>query len=130
MGKKHYRWLNDIFKLSHGAIPIAIPDSQKTWDPRWATLFIDKNTIYASQCIYDSDIEAWNQLLDAALAENGDYISEARHGKIDDDGTTLFNDALLVRAFAIKHPQAEAHYKKWIAAGYPKALLDKLIARG
>jgi HEAT repeat protein len=127
LGREHYKWLNDIYKIEHGPIP----DGKKTWDRRWATVFIDIGELSrALRFIYDDDEAAWVKLLDAAFERAGRYIGELRRGELDDpDRSAPYADALLARAFANKHPQAETYYHKFLEAGYPKPLLDRLLSR-
>ena len=95
-------------------------DSQRIWDKRWASFFLDMGNIgAASNFIYDEDSENWDMLLSYCRISPRENYENNRQFRQD---CKYFVD-LLNRAKRNKHPKYEFYCNEFISQGLPKDLL-------
>jgi hypothetical protein len=134
-----WRWINDIYKLTLTDIPSRVPDERKAWDRRWARAFldacegtVDEDTVRAAAAlVYDDDADTWEALLARDLASDARHIGALRNGAVEDEDVPpfLWSEVLLARCAEVQPEVASRMREAFLEAGYPEALLDRLLAR-
>ena len=101
-------------------------DNDRNWDKRWAAFFLQNNKgvwaiSVAFPFIYDSDIEAWSELLAVCEIPKRESYSN-QHQFVQD---CVFYRNLLAIAYKNKHPESDFYYNKFLNQGFPENLLNK-----
>lgn len=117
---RHGSVLQNYGSLYHVGWCAFVPDGEKTWDRRWASLFLARKMQPAMLCAYayDDDEKTWSMLLALCAKKHSDHNMSA-----------LYYPAIFAHAFKIGHPQAAKYYHKLIQAGYSRETLDEAILR-